>query len=672
VAGVGLALGVELEQVSGHLQQLLLHHRLLLLEGVGAEAIERHRRRVAPGEARDEPHSAHRQVHLVAAGELEGEEVGADAVDLHGDEPGVPADAEVGVHAEVSLAQVLEARGEAVGAAAAPGLAPGARAEDVLVGEHRQAGGPVDEALRHLAHVEVGQRPRVRRGHAAVEGLGVGRHPDAAVEEQATKSIDLPGRAAGHQGGDAVGGEAVEALEEGAQRALFAVVAADRLAELLGAPEVEARRGLLAHVEAEAAALHHPEARERLLQRLARQEVGGRRERQLEASHGVGVAALELGEELLDHPILPGRLIEPDDGRGVPRGEVGEHRVEAAGEEAREQALEAGGAEALPDLLEALADLRGGNVLLLGGVAERGLGGGLGGGAEEELSGGQQHERRHPVDGALAVGVEAAHRLHGVSEELQAHRALMQCGEDVEDVAAHTEGARILHQGCVAVAHLHQLQGQLIAPVLLGQRHPRRELAHDLEGHHPPHQRPHRQHQRREGGSGGQVEEGLQSIGDHGLVGHELVPGQHLVGGQADHAGRVPAPPRKKARSPANASALSSSAVTHTSGASSPRRRRDRVHARLAPLSPTVRARRPLARAALRAEKPSDDMARGLRGGRGACQRPSLERVPRGSGSGHLHADGSGNGMRVASTLTPVFCQASRRLGSRWWAEVSA
>ena len=65
---------------------------------------------------------------------------------------------------------------------------------------------------------------------------------------------------------------------------------------------------------------------------------------------------------------------------------------EAALEEAGQQAFQAAGADALADLLEPLAHLRGGHVLVLGRLAHRGLGLASGGLGEEELARRQQGE----------------------------------------------------------------------------------------------------------------------------------------------------------------------------------------------------------------------------------------------------------------------------------------
>src|SRR5690606_8931474 len=113
-----------------------------------AQLVERDLARVAAGELLHQPHPADRQVHLVAAGELEDEEVPGYAADLHLGEARVAADAEFGVDDQVALIEVLEAGGERLGeggAAAEADAAARAGAEDLLVGEQGEPVG-VDEA----------------------------------------------------------------------------------------------------------------------------------------------------------------------------------------------------------------------------------------------------------------------------------------------------------------------------------------------------------------------------------------------------------------------------------------------------------------------------------------------------------------------------------------------
>ncbi len=125
MAGVRVPRGVQPEQLGGHLQQGFLHPLLGPQPARAAELVERDLRRIAAGELLDEPHPAHRQVDLVPPGVLEDQEVPGDALHLHLRQPGVAADAEVGVDDEVAFLQLAEGRAEGLVACAAPSPADG-------------------------------------------------------------------------------------------------------------------------------------------------------------------------------------------------------------------------------------------------------------------------------------------------------------------------------------------------------------------------------------------------------------------------------------------------------------------------------------------------------------------------------------------------------------------
>ena len=212
-------------------------------------------------------------------------------------------------------------------------------AEEVLVGEHHQLARGVDEALAHLAQVEVGPAlgpgdrfhlpgrlllacfgARLRfgwRGRFPVR-LGVDGGGDPPLDQQALEPIGLAHRAAGDHHLLAVVTPAAQLLDQRGQRAFFAVVRADRLAQLAGAAEAEGQRRVAAHVEREPAARGHPEVRQLRLQLLLREEVRRGGEGEFLALHRVGVAALDVGDELAQRSLLRGGLVEPDDGRRVP------------------------------------------------------------------------------------------------------------------------------------------------------------------------------------------------------------------------------------------------------------------------------------------------------------------------------------------------------------------
>ena len=113
MAGLRLALGVEAQELVGHLADLLLHARLRLRERRAAEAVELRLRVLAARVLLDLVQAIDGEVELVAAGVLDGEEVDRQPADVLVHEPLVPADAVLDVDDEVpdgERAQVLEER----------------------------------------------------------------------------------------------------------------------------------------------------------------------------------------------------------------------------------------------------------------------------------------------------------------------------------------------------------------------------------------------------------------------------------------------------------------------------------------------------------------------------------------------------------------------------------
>ena len=71
---------------------------------------------------------------------------------------------------------------------------------------------------------------------------------------------------------------------------------------------------------------------------------------------------------------------------------------------------------------------------------------------EQGLGGGQQGEAVDPVDAALGGGIEAAHALDLVAEEIEPQRLLLAGGKQVDEAAAHRELAGIAHRLGAAIA----------------------------------------------------------------------------------------------------------------------------------------------------------------------------------------------------------------------------
>ena len=96
---------------------------------------------------------------------------------------------------------------------------------------------------------------------------------------------------------------------------------------------------------------------------------------------------------------------------------------------------------------------------------------------EQGLGGGQQGEALDPVDAALGGGIEAAHALDLVAEEIEPQRLLLAGREEVDEAAAHRELAGIAHRLGAAIAIGLEQRGQPVAVDPLAGRQPRDELA---------------------------------------------------------------------------------------------------------------------------------------------------------------------------------------------------
>ena len=110
-----LALRVELQQLAGHLAQVLAGARLEVVPGFPAELRERGRARVGPDVARDLADLLVRHEHAVVAPEAEQQIVARDSGDLLRLEAEELSDAVVLVHDVVAGAQVGEAGKRAAG-----------------------------------------------------------------------------------------------------------------------------------------------------------------------------------------------------------------------------------------------------------------------------------------------------------------------------------------------------------------------------------------------------------------------------------------------------------------------------------------------------------------------------------------------------------------------------
>ena len=133
--------------------------------------------------------------------------------------------------------------------------------------------------------------------------------------------------------------------------------------------------------------------------------------------------------------------------------------------------------------------------------------------------------------------VEQPERLDRVAEQLDAQRPAVERAEDVDDPAAGREGAQVLDQRRRLVAHVGQPAEEGVAVEVLAHAHHLAQRVQHVRREHPLVERAPGEHQRREPGPLAQVEQRAEPLGDHGRVGRQLVPGQHLVAGELQHVG---------------------------------------------------------------------------------------------------------------------------------------
>ena len=96
---------------------------------------------------------------------------------------------------------------------------------------------------------------------------------------------------------------------------------------------------------------------------------------------------------------------------------------------------------------------------------------------------GQEHRRLNIFRAPLAHGVEQAHGVQGVAEELGAHRRVQGRGVHVQDAAAHGELAHALHELGAGVARPDQARLQLVQVVVLAHRQMQGAAGQDRRRH---------------------------------------------------------------------------------------------------------------------------------------------------------------------------------------------
>ena len=182
----GRALGVEAQELVGHLAHLARDARLGAGERAAPELVELRRRALAAHVLAELVEPPDRQIQLVAASVLDGDEVdGVASGDRLVDEPLVAADPVLGVHdvvAEREAPQVFEEGARRVGGLRALAAPVGARAEDLLLGDQHEPVGREHDAARERTDDDLDLAATARRattGRTRPGGAG-SRCPGAA------------------------------------------------------------------------------------------------------------------------------------------------------------------------------------------------------------------------------------------------------------------------------------------------------------------------------------------------------------------------------------------------------------------------------------------------------------------------------------------------------------
>ena len=439
----------------GHRQQFLGHflHRparaaLALGPALPAQPVQRGRSLARAGVALHLAELSDREVELVAAGESQQQELLLHAAGHQLGETAVAADPVLRVHQQIvdlDLGQAVDG----LAAASRPDQgSPGARAEDVLLGEQNpRLPGPVEAFdQRGDRHVDqAGSGPGVQRR--------LRRRGDREFERVVAQDVDQPLRRRGRraeQAHAAAGlGPARQPIGERLQRSSDAAPPLDLPPQLPVVPGAQVQ-ALFVGVwirRTQRVQQDRPPREQRLPGVVSTQiegvRIGGQpvlQARPLPA--GVNLAAV-----LETSPAAGLRVVDHDQG-GV--RQVVEHALHALVQQ-RLQVLEAGRGVLPPERLVQRVEVRLGDARFAAQLAH----------ALQQLVGrvgqteGAWGDRHHVVDlvpGALGGRVEGTHRADLAEVEFDAHRAFELGREDVQDAAARGHFAALLDQRGVVVA----------------------------------------------------------------------------------------------------------------------------------------------------------------------------------------------------------------------------
>jgi hypothetical protein len=436
IGGLGGALGGDADQAVGHLAQAFLGASLAGLPGGAAQPVELHALGIG-AVAGQEVDVLHRQVELGLAAVVDLQGVVRRTLHVEGLQPLVAADAVVDVHHEVALGQG-GGFGQEVGGAPAPLRPRQPVAEDVGLGDDRQAVG-LEPGLQRQHHPL--RRLRVRRpGGVPVGGEGDALQP--VVGEHRAQPVGGALGPGGEQHPLAVAAEGLGVVGGGFEQVDAVALALGREAAPLARAHVD--DGLAFHLleRGEPAAGTGGQPRRPL--------VGGqielvRRQRVIvDLPLGAGASVVGVGDDR--QPLvarLAAQVIHRD--QRVLRQEVEEGRHLRI--EERQPVLHPGAAAALGDGgVERVVARRAEGLQIAGAEAADGVG------VEQRLAHRQQADVLQLPGGALAFRIEGADRFQGVAEQVQADRLLRIGREDVDHAAADGELAVFGHRRGALVA----------------------------------------------------------------------------------------------------------------------------------------------------------------------------------------------------------------------------
>ncbi len=454
------------DQLAGDLADALLHPALAPLPRLAAELVERRaflRRAVAA----EHLEILDRHVELVAAGIAERDAIVRRLLHRDLGQPLVAADAVVGMDDQVARRERRQLLEEGVGILAAPGAADQAVAEHVLLGEHRHLG-------RGEAVIERQDDERdARRAQRLLPRIGDRGAGEAVILEQTLQPLARAARIAGEHGLAALAPQLAEVRDH-------------RFVDVR--PRAALGREVARAVDVEVdhpRALGFVEGRGQMRGGVGeplRPSVARKVERiGLDRAIAAGVArlgALAIGEivgDRLEARIGRARIARVAQHQRV-AGQVIEQGLQPLLEQ-RQPMLHARQPSPVADrLVERIARRSGAEALAVARAeaADAVL-------VEQRLARGEQGEALDAAGGALVAGIEGAHALDLVAEEIEPQRLLGSAREEIDEPAAHRELARIADRVDADISVRLELRRQPVERDALARREPRHELA-DAEG----------------------------------------------------------------------------------------------------------------------------------------------------------------------------------------------